>query len=208
VLLPVLAGSSRSTTPTAGWGRARIAAYFFAIGLAFLFLEIAFIQKCILYLGHPLYAAAAVLAIFLVFAGMGSQYAQTRKLHAAWPVAAIAVLGLADLAGANFLLEAINWLPTVMKLMFAVLMLGPLAFCMGMMFPLALTEVGAARPDLIPWAWAVNGCASVIAAVLAALLAIHFGFTAVVMAAIALYGLAAAVFPARHAVKDRRQGVS
>ena len=76
-------------------------------------------------------------------------------------------------------------------------MLGPLAFCMGMPFPLALTEIGAEAEDLVPWAWAVNGCASVIAAVLATLLAVHFGFAVVVIISLALYGIAAATFPVR-----------
>jgi hypothetical protein len=66
---------------------------------------------------------------------------------------------------------------------------------MGMPFPLALTGVGADTPDMIPWAWAVNGCASVIAAVLATLLAVHFGFSVVVLTALVLYGLAGAAFP-------------
>ena len=73
-------------------------------------------------------------------------------------------------------------------------MLGPLAFFMGMPFPLALTRVGSETSGLIPWAWAVNGCASVTAAVLATLLAVHFGFAVVVLTALILYGLAAAVF--------------
>jgi hypothetical protein len=192
--LPILVRSYPSTQETA-WNRTRIIAYFFAIGLGFLFLEIAFIQKFILFLGHPLYAAAVVLAIFLVFAGLGSQYGQTRRFHAIWPVTIILVLGIMDMIAAYFLFDAINWLPKSIKIVIAVLMLGPLAFSMGMPFPLALTRVGAETPDLIPWAWAVNGCASVIAAVLATLLAIHFGFAAVVLTALFLYGLAAAAFP-------------
>jgi hypothetical protein len=74
-------------------------------------------------------------------------------------------------------------------------MLGPLAFFMGMPFPLALTWIGEEGPALIPWAWAINGCASVVAAVLAALLAIHFGFTAVIYVALTLYASAAVIFP-------------
>jgi len=200
VLLPVVA-RPYEPVPEAGWSRARIAAYFLAIGLGFLFLEIAFMQKFILYLGHPLYAAAVVLAVFLVFAGMGSQYGKAKKIHVKWPVAGIIIMGAVDLLVANLLFDAFNWLPLFLKIPLAVLMLGPLAFCMGMPFPLALTGVGADVPDQIPWAWAVNGCASVIAAVLAALLAVHFGFTAVVVAALVLYGFAAAVFAAGHKLK-------
>ena len=77
-------------------------------------------------------------------------------------------------------------------------LIAPLAFFMGMLFPLGLARVEAADARLVPWAWAVNGCASVTGAVLATLLAIHIGFTAVVAAALALYALAAAVAaPAR-----------
>ena len=53
-------------------GGVRFGAYFLALGLAFLFVEIAFIQKFTLFLSHPLYAVAVVLASFLVFAGAGS----------------------------------------------------------------------------------------------------------------------------------------
>ncbi|MBW2472475.1 MAG: SAM-dependent methyltransferase, partial [Deltaproteobacteria bacterium] len=193
ILLPII---FRPYAPVEGaaWNRSRIIVYFFAIGLGFLFLEIAFIQKFILYLGHPLYAAAVVLAIFLVFAGLGSQYGQKRRFHVIWPVSMILVLGIVDMFTAFFLFDTINWLPKFIKILIAVLMLGPLAFFMGMPFPLALTRVGSETSGLIPWAWAVNGCASVTAAVLATLLAVHFGFAVVVLTALILYGLAAAVF--------------
>ena len=200
ILLPVTARSYEPVQQTA-WSRTRIIMYFFVIGLGFLFLEIAFIQKFILYLGHPLYAAAVVLALFLVFAGLGSHYGRTGRFHVIWPVTIILGLGIADLYTAYFLFDAVNWLPVSIKLVLAVLMLGPLAFSMGMPFPLALKGVGDETPDLIPWAWAVNGCASVIAAVLATLLAVHFGFAAVVMTALALYGLAAIVFPSGQKLK-------
>ncbi len=200
IFLPITARSYSPIAHTA-WSRWRIIIYFFAIGLGFLFLEIAFIQKFILYLGHPLYAAAVVLALFLVFAGLGSHYGRKGKFHVVWPVVIILGLGILDLIIAYFLFDAVNWLPISIKILIAVLMLGPLAFSMGMPFPLALTGVGAETPDLIPWAWAVNGCASVIAAVLATLLAVHFGFAAVVLIALFLYGLAAIVFPSGQSKK-------
>ena len=75
------------------------------------------------------------------------------------------------------------------------MLVAPLSFCMGMPFPLALAQVGKKAPELIPWAWGVNGCASVISAVLAAVLSVHFGFSAVIVAALLLYCIAAAFFP-------------
>jgi len=197
ILLPVLF-RTRDKLQTSTWSRPRIALYFFSIGLGFLFLEIAFIQKFILYLGHPLYAAAVVLAIFLVFAGMGSQFAQQKHFQVKWPVIIILILGIIELILSGILFNVLSGLAVPMKVFVAVVMLGPLAFCMGMPFPLALTEIGAEDSDLIPWAWAVNGCASVVAAVLATLLAVHFGFAVVVLISLALYGVAAATFP-KHA---------
>ena len=78
------------------------------------------------------------------------------------------------------------------KVVLSVALVAPLACFMGMPFPLGLRRLSAGAPELVPWAWGINGCASVVSAVLAALLAVEFGFTAVIVAALALYGLAAA----------------
>jgi len=74
---------------------------------------------------------------------------------------------------------------------------------MGMLFPLGLARVEASDARLIPWAWAINGCASVTGAVLATLLAIHVGFTAVVVAALVVYAVAAAARPPRALLPGR-----
>ncbi len=175
--------------------------YFFLLGLAFLFLEIAFIQKLILFLSHPLYAVAVVLSGFLVFAGLGSGFSQAlaRRLHGsalspvAVAVASIAALALVYVA---VLPQAFHWLaalPDPLKVTLALALLAPLAFFMGMPFPLGLARVAASAPDFIPWAWGINGFASVVSAALATLLAIQFGFTAVVGLALVFYILAAVI---------------
>ncbi len=178
---------------------ARVAVYFFALGLAFLFVEIAFIARFTLFLGHPVYAAAVVLSGFLVFAGLGSG-ASTRlgerlggtAIVAA--VAAIAVVALAYLGLLPPLLAALRPLPDAAKIALSLALIAPLAFAMGMPFPLGLARLARRAPGWIPWAWAINGSASVVSAVLAIVLAIHLGFTAVVAIAVALYLAAAAVF--------------
>ncbi len=180
--------------------KARIVGYFFAVGLAFLFIEIAYIQRFILFLGHPLYAVAVVLAGFLVFAGIGSALAprlqralenRAPTVHrwgaielAATAIGAIAVLYLILLPP---LFDALIALPDAAKIAISLALIAPLACCMGMPFPLGIAEVARAGADLVPWAWGINGCASVISAILATLLAIHFGFTAVVSLAVVLY---------------------
>lgn len=173
----------------------RVAVYFFCIGLAFLFIEIAFMQRFVLFLSHPIYAIAVVLSGFLVFSGLGSRYAprfpsQGRR----WPVLPIVILlgllalGYLWLLGPLF--DRLMALSDVAKIIIAFGLIAPLAFCMGMPFPLGLARVSEGAAQLVPWAWGINGCASLISAILATLLAIHFGFTVVILLALALYVVA------------------
>jgi hypothetical protein len=69
-------------------------------------------------------------------------------------------------------------------------LIAPLAFFMGMPFPLGLSRLAVEAERLIPWAFGINGCASVIAAILATVLAIHVGQFWLLVAALSLYGLA------------------
>jgi len=182
-----------------GAPRARVSLYFLALGLAFLFIEIAFIQRFILFLGHPLYAVAVVLAGFLVFAGVGS--ALSTRLEQAlqargggWPSHAldVAVPGIVCLAIVYIfalppLFQALIALPDIAKIAIALALIAPLACFMGMPFPLGIARVARESADFVPWAWGINGCASVISAILATILALHIGFTGVVVIAALLY---------------------
>nr|MDJ0699506.1 hypothetical protein [Woeseiaceae bacterium] len=182
-------------------GGVRYGTYFLVLGLAFLFVEIAFIQKFTLFLSHPLYAVAVVLASFLVFAGIGSAYSERiagRATTLGFRPVSVAVAGIAAIA-AIYLLA----LPALfghfigvadgLRVLLSVALIAPLAFFMGMPFPLGLKCVAEQAPDFVPWAWGINGFASVISAVLATLLAVHFGFTAVIVLAVGLYFAAAAL---------------
>jgi spermidine synthase len=203
ILAPVWFFLGRPEPVSGTW---RVALYFLAIGLAFLFVEIASMQRFILFLGHPLYATSVVLCGFLVFAGLGSGAAATleRRL-AAWhigpaispitvAIGGIALVALAHLLVLPPLFALLMPLPDIAKIPISLALIAPLAFCMGMPFPLALARLAARTPDLLPWAWGINGCASVLSAILATLLAMSFGFRAVVLTALALYLLAAATF--------------
>jgi hypothetical protein len=78
-------------------------------------------------------------------------------------------------------------LPDGARIALSLLLVAPLAFCMGMPFPLGLASLSGRAAHLVPWAWGINGCASLISAVLATLLAIHFGFSVVIGVAVLLY---------------------
>ena len=179
---------------------AGVAGYFAALGFAFMFVEIAFIQRLVLFLSHPLYAVAVALAGFLLFAGLGSRFSDRfapnrtgQRVRTA--VAAIIAVGLLYLFALPVLLPPLMGLPDAAKVPLALVLIAPLAFPMGMPFPLGLARTHRIAPSLVPWAWGVNAFASVIAAILATLIAMHLGFTAVVMVALALYGVAALLVP-------------
>ncbi|MEJ8850700.1 SAM-dependent methyltransferase [Variovorax rhizosphaerae] len=189
-------GKSRAQGVAAGVSRGRVLVYFLAIGFGFMFIEIAFIQKFVLFLSHPLYAVAVVLFSFLLFAGLGSRVSgRLAALPAGAVAGAIAVSAALCVPLLDWLFQHAMGLPDIARIGLSVGLIAPLAFFMGMPFPLGLARVEAGDARLIPWAWGINGCASVTAAVLATLLAIHVGFTAVVMAGLALYLLAAATRP-------------
>jgi spermidine synthase len=173
--------------------KGRIVSYFLAIGMAFMLIEIAFIQKFILFLSHPLYAVAVVLAAFLVFAGLGSAISHrwSGKPVLGRIVSGIAVIAVLYLFLLPGLFSGLMALPDGYKILVTSGLIAPLALLMGMPFPLGLDRVARHAPGWIPWAWGVNGCASVVSAVLATILAIHLGFMAVVVLALFLYAVAA-----------------
>jgi len=199
VLLPLWLWSPTRLRAGERW---RIGLYFTAIGLAFLFVEIASIQRFTLFLSHPLYAIAVVLAGFLVFAGLGSglaarleQWLRARGGPDALPLVAgaIATLSIAYVFGLPVLFARLMALPDAARIVLSLALIAPLALFMGMPFPLVLARLRERAPDFVPWAWGINGCASVASAILATLLTIGLGARTVVLVAAGLYLLAAAI---------------
>lgn len=192
ILLPLALSRCRRSLPSLP-----VALYFLAIGFAFMFMEIAFIQKFVLFLSHPLYAVAVVLCAFLMFAAAGSWLAGNWKM-AHWQdankvtlaVSVMGVVALLYLAILPGLFHALIHLPDAVKIIISVALIAPLAMCMGVPFPTAMTRLAQTAEEAIPWAWAINGFASVVGAVLATLLAIHLGFAAVILLAVLSYSVA------------------
>ena len=197
VLILVPLSLARHAWP-AGTGR-NFGVYFLLLGLAFLFVEMAFIQKFILFLSNPLYSVAVVLSGFLLFAGFGSALSERFARRVPWPsvspvtiaVAAIAVLALVYIRLLPIVFGTFMGFPDAAKIALSLALIAPLAFFMGMPFPLGLRRLSQSAPGFVPWAWGINGFASVVSAVLATLLAIEFGFNAVIVIALLFYVLAA-----------------
>jgi hypothetical protein len=159
--------------------------YFGLLGLGFLFVEIPLMQRFILFLGQPVYAFAAVAAAVLLFSGLGSLAAPRLPIRRTLPL--LAALILLYPLGLPVLFRALLGAPLAARVVATGFSLAPLGLLMGTAFPGGLAWLQERAPGLVPWAWAVNGCASVLASILAAMVALSAGFTAVLVAAAGAY---------------------
>ena len=89
------------------------------------------------------------------------------------------------------LMPMLSW-PVLARMVIALAVMLPLA-TMGMPFPIGLRQLGQSHAELLPWAWAINGCASVLAGPLATLFALRAGLPAVLLAASGCYVVTALV---------------
>jgi hypothetical protein len=68
-----------------------------------------------------------------------------------------------------------------LRILLSIVLLCPVGFLLGTAFPLGVRRLDAWNPEMIPWAWAVNGATSVLGSVLAMVIAINNGFTATLL---------------------------
>jgi spermidine synthase len=179
--------------------------YFVAVGMGYILVEIAFIQRFVLFLGHPTYALTVVIFLLLLSSGAGSLMSR-RWLASAqltWvPLALIIAALAADLFFLPHALVAWVGMQFEYRLTISACLLVPLGLAMGMPFPTGLRALGAASQaapggdNAVEWAWAMNAAASVLGSVLAMVIAIQFGLTATLACGMAAYLLALALLPA------------
>jgi hypothetical protein len=164
--------------------------YFLCIGLAFMMVETVLMQKAILFLGHPTYSFPAVLCALLLGAGTGSWL--TRNVEASHlprsAVTLVLVMSIAILILPVWLAWGFQFSLAVRVVWLTIPLFG-LGMFLGRLFPLGLRKLAEAQ---IPWAWALNGSASVLGSILAVLFAMQIGFAAVLWIAVGCYALAAA----------------
>jgi len=191
--------SALTRSPSSQGSRLWVLLNFLALGLGYLFVEMALIQRLVFFLANPIYAVAVVLAGLLLVSGLGSGWAAgcLQKGSSAARLACFAALGVAATAavyafGLRAALTPLLGWPLAARIGMAFALMLPLT-PMGMPFPLALRQLGHAHRELLPWAWAISGCASVVATSLATLLALGAGLAAVLVAAAACYVITALV---------------
>jgi hypothetical protein len=168
--------------------------YFLSLGVGFMFIEMSFIQKFLLLLANPTYAVAVVLCAFLLFAGLGSLFSlklraigKLRQPPIAVAIGMLSVIALVYLQLLPPIFHRFLASSDVLKIAVSIGLIAPLAFFMGMPFPLGIDWLQRHHPHLIAWAWGINGYASVVSAILATCLAIAFGFNTVILLAVGVY---------------------
>ena len=156
-----------------------VSVYFSGLGMGYMFVEIVLIQQCILYLGNPVYATTASIAILLLSSGAGSYYSSRLNHNRIslwrWPLLLTAILILVAFFSTPLFQSTISN-PGYMKVLILCLIYMPLGFLMGFPFPLGLKKLSFHGDKIVAWAWGINGYFSVISVVLATIIAIEVGF--------------------------------
>ena len=168
--------------------------YFFMLGLAFLWVELPLMQRFILLLDYPTYSFGIVLFAVLVFSGLGSIVSGRLGRIRNWAPLLLAILAV--VYGLGFLppIDLVLGLPLAARVVVAIASVAPISFLMGVPFPAGMRALEAVNSGLVPWAWGVNGYASVIGSILAALIALERGFSDVMLFAAAAYGISWVLF--------------
>jgi predicted membrane-bound spermidine synthase len=153
--------------------------YFLFIGAGYILIEVALIQKFVLFLGQPLYALTVVIFSMLASSGLGSAF--SKQLIGAREGRLIKALGCVALLAALLALvasqtmSALLWLPIPLKIALTVAMIAPLGFTMGMPFPSALRRLEEWHAPSVRWAWSLNAASSVLGSVGALMCSIYLG---------------------------------
>ena len=178
----------------AGRGTGAFLCYFGLLGVSYISIEVSFIQRFVLFLGHPIYAVSVVLMAFLLCTGVGSFFSDF-LVKKGWLTLPRTLLILAVLLVAyNQLLPAVFRsgligvaVPGKIAITFVLIL--PLAFLMGILFPQGMRRIEQVDPGLVPWVWGANSATSVVGSIVSLILAIHFGFSLVLYFGVGLYVL-------------------
>jgi hypothetical protein len=178
-VLGPLAVTSRSAL---GPGWLRSLAYFACLGGAFMLIEVALLQRFVLLLGHPVYSLTVTLFSLLLGTGLGSVLSRRvpeTGIRRSAIIACAGVAGVALLWGSvlpPILQAAIAW-PLPLRIALAVALMAPAGMIMGIPLPAGVRLLSATDPQLVAWAWGMNGALSVLGATLAVFIAMNWGFS-------------------------------
>jgi spermidine synthase len=164
--------------------------YFGSIAIGYMFVEMAFINRFISFLGNQVYSTSGIICSLLIFSGAGSYMSEkitrgTNKLSRIILVIVLILLLYSFVLG--LILQDTIQLSEGLKLIVLILLVGCPAFFMGIPFPAGLSAISKTNEARIPWAWGINGCMSVISTALSTIVAVELGFSFVLLVAAMAY---------------------
>jgi hypothetical protein len=196
VVLFILGPMAFSGRDLLGSGWSWWLAYFGVLGAGFMLVEVALLQRFVLLLGHPVYSLTVTLFSLLLGTGVGSYLSRRvredrvrSRLLAA--LVAVALLGVVAIVALPPIIRAAIALSLVARIAIAVALLFPAGLLMGIPLPAGVRLLARRQPDLLPWAWAMNGALSVLGATLAVFIAMNWGFSVTLLTGGAVYFAAA-----------------
>jgi hypothetical protein len=173
---------------------ATVIPYFAALGMGFILIELALLQKLILLLGNPTMTFAILLFTLLISSGSGSlissRIAKNSMKNLVFVIAGITTLGISYLVLMPPIIYSTIAEPFEVKATVSIAVLAPIGFLMGMPLPTGIRLLKAHLPEYIPWMWAINGAFSVLGAVLAIALGIMYGSSRAMMLGVLVYLIA------------------
>jgi len=196
ILLFILGPLAVTSRGALGPGWLRSLGYFACLGGAFMLIEVALLQRFVLLLGHPVYSLTVTLFSLLLGTGLGSvlsRRAGDSQLRRTAVLACGAVALAAMLWGSVLpwiVQAAIAW-PLTLRIALAVALMVPVGMMMGVPLPAGVRLLAKTQPQLVAWAWGMNGALSVLGATLAVFIAMHWGFSVTLICGAALYAVAA-----------------
>ena len=175
-------------------GKSNFLVYFSCLGLGFIVFELVFIQIFMKLIGYPLYAYTTVLFTFLFGAGVGSHFSERLKLiekGRIWlPYVGIAITTILLVVYQQVLFDLFLQFGIVVRVLISIMMIFPLAFFLGMPFPLGVLAIQHKPAGTVAWAWAFNGLFTVAGGIFAAIFSVYFGFQVTMLVALSAYVLA------------------
>jgi hypothetical protein len=174
-------------------GALRLMGYFVCLGLAYMFVEVFFIQKMSLLLGHPAYAIAVTLGGMLLASGVGSALSTRLPWQPLTRITVVIVLLLFVLIADAWLLDdvvrgALAW-HLILRILLALLVVGTAGALMGVPFPTGISMLAGGTEGIVAWAWGMNGVASVMASLINLMISVTFGLRVALLSAAFLYML-------------------
>jgi hypothetical protein len=184
----VLAG--RGQARPSGWFAWLV--YFGALGAGFMLIEVSVLQRFVLLLGHPVYSLTVTLFSLLLGTGLGAAWsrgfdAASLRRTGAIGTLTVAAIALVFIAAAT---PIVNWaipFSRGARMLVAAAMLVPIGVALGIPMPTGMRMLNARAPQMLAWAWGMNGALSVLGATLAIFIAMNWGFRAALLAAATVY---------------------